>query len=209
MLSLLKELGHPDYSHATVGSFEPDRSYEGKNISEINKSLGRKATLDSETETILEIVAKGGASMVYHSMGMEDVERIMRYPFTAIASDGGIREFGIGVPHPRSYGTNARVLAEFVRNRKTLTLEDAIRRMTSLPARTFGFADRGLLREGFAADIVVFDPDQVTDKATYQQPHQYSEGFHYVIVNGGIMVDQGGLTSARHGQILRHKPEAR
>ena len=146
-------------------------------------------------------------SMVYHSMGMEDVERILRYPNTAIASDGGIREFGVGVPHPRSYGTNAKVLAEFVRARKTITLEDAIRRMTSLPARTFGFNDRGLIREGMAADLVVFDPDRVQDKATYQQPHQYTEGFDYVVVNGVLMIDDGKFTEARSGRVLRRKPQ--
>ena len=88
------------------------------------------------------------------------------------------------MPHPRSYGTNARVLAEFVRKRNVITLEDAIRRMTSLPARTFGFRDRGLVREGYRADLVLFDPARVQDKATYQQPHQFSEGFDFVLVNG-------------------------
>src|SRR5213079_49202 len=96
-----------------------------------------------------------------------DVERIMRYPNTAVASDGGVRAFGSGVPHPRSYGTNARVLGEYVRARGTLTLEDAVRRMTSLPARTFHLRDRGVLREGMAADIVILDPARVRDKATF------------------------------------------
>jgi N-acyl-D-amino-acid deacylase len=168
---------------------------------------GRAATVDNEVETILGMTMQGGAQMVYHSMGMEDVERILRYPNTAIASDGGIREFGVGMPHPRSYGTNARVLAEFVRKRETLTLEDAIRRMTSLPARTFRFMDRGLIREGMAADLVVFDPARVQDKATYQDPHHYSEGFDFVFVNGQLAVDEGKLTEARIGRILRHEKE--
>jgi len=143
--------------------------------------------------------------MVYHSMGDKDVERIMRYPNTAVASDGGVREFGVGVPHPRSYGTNARVLAEYVRQRGVLTLEDAIRRMTSLPARTFGFRDRGLVREGYWADLVMFDPERVQDKATFQQPHQYSEGFDLVLVNGAPVVEEGKVTGARPGRILRHR----
>ena len=145
--------------------------------------------------------------MVYHSMGMEDVERILRYPNTAIASDGGIREFGSGMPHPRSYGTNARVLAEFVRNRGTLTLEDAVRRMTSLPARTFRFTDRGLLREGYAADVLVFDPAKVKDLSTYADPHHYTEGFDHVLVNGVPVVSEGKLNEVRPGRILRHKAE--
>ena len=145
--------------------------------------------------------------MVYHSMGDTDVERIMKYPHTAVASDGGVREFGIGMPHPRSYGTNARVLAEFVRQRKLLALEDAIRRMTSLPARTFNFKDRGMVREGMAADLLLFDPAKVQDMATYQEPHQYTVGFDYILVNGVIMGEDGKLTDRRGGRVLRHLPE--
>jgi N-acyl-D-amino-acid deacylase len=205
MLDSLATKGFSDYSYATVASFEADRSLEGKTISAINKEKGRPATIESEAETVLQLIEIAMPGMVYHSMGMEDVERILRYPNTAVASDGGIREFGVGMPHPRSYGTNARVLAEFVRVRKTLTLEDAIRRMTSLPARTFRFRDRGLIMPGMAADLLLFDPARVTDKATYKQPHQYTEGFDYVLVNGVVMVDDGKLTEARGGQVLRHR----
>ncbi|MBL8210983.1 MAG: D-aminoacylase [Bryobacterales bacterium] len=201
----LNDLGQPDYSYAIVANFRPDPSYEGKNISEINLLKGRPKTIANEIETILDIMTAGGAQMVYHSMGEEDVDRIMKYPHTAVASDGGVRVFGEGMPHPRSYGTNARVLAEYVRKRKILTLEDAVRRMTSLPARTFALRDRGMLREGSAADILIFDPDKVQDKATFQQPHQYSEGFDFVLVNGTVMVEDGKLTDARGGRVLRHR----
>ena len=204
MLEHLASLGHEDYSYAMVATFRPDRSYEGKTISEINTMKGRPHTAASEAETIMDMIEQGGAQMVYHSMGNEDVERIMKYPNTAFASDGGIREFGVGVPHPRSYGTNARVLAEYVRNRHVLTLEDAIRRMTSLPARTFNFRDRGRIEPGMAADLLLFDPAKVEDKATFQQPHQYTVGFDYVLVNGTVMVDNGKLTEAKGGQIIRH-----
>jgi len=202
----LNDLGQPDYSYAIVANFRPEPSYEGKNISEINVLKGRAKTIANEIETIFDLMGQGGAQMVYHSMGEEDVDRIMKFPHTAIASDGGVREFGLGMPHPRSYGTNARVLAEYVRKRKVLTLEDAIRRMTSLPARTFALRDRGLLKEGMAADILILDPERVQDKATFAQPHQYSEGFDYVIVNGTVMVEDGRLTDARGGRVLRHKP---
>jgi N-acyl-D-amino-acid deacylase len=143
--------------------------------------------------------------MIYHNMSMDDVERILRYSNTAVASDGGAIVFGDGKPHPRSYGTNARVLADFVRERKTLTLEDAIRRMTSLPARTFGFRDRGLLMEGFAADVVLFDPDVVRDKATFEDPHQYTDGFEMVLVNGKAVVQDGKLTGVRSGRVLKRR----
>jgi N-acyl-D-amino-acid deacylase len=198
----LRELGHSNYDYAMVAEYEPDRSYEGKTITEITRLRGGNGVA-AEIETILEMIAQGGAQMVYHSMSNEDVERILRYPHTAIASDGGVREFGIGMPHPRSYGTNARVLAEFVRRRKLLTLEDAIRRMTSLPARTFRFKDRGLVREGLAADLVIFDPEKVDDKATFVQPHQYSTGFDFVLVNGRVMVEDGKILDVRPGRILR------
>ena len=204
MEASLRARGHENFSYATVATYRPERTYEGKTISEINRMMGRDANVAAEIETIFDLTLKGGARMVYHSMGGDDVDRIMRYANTAIASDGGVREFGVGMPHPRSYGTNARVLAEYVRNRKVLTLEDAIRRMTSLPARTFAFKDRGLLREGMAADIVIFDPARVTDKATYQKPHQYTEGFDFVIVNGKAVIDGAVLTADRPGRVLRH-----
>lgn len=202
----LAGMGEPDYSFATVARFTPNTAYEGKTISEINAMKGRTPGTDDEIETIFDLMDAGGAGMTYRLMGDLDIERIMRYPFTAIASDGGIAELGVGNPHPRSYGTNARVLAEYVRSRGVLTLEDAVRRMTSLPARTFGLRDRGLVREGMAADLVVFDPARVEDKATYARPHQYAQGFDFVLVNGSIVVDDGKLTAARPGQTLRHRP---
>jgi N-acyl-D-amino-acid deacylase len=197
-------MGEPNYGFATVARFAPNPAYEGKTIPEINALRGRPAGLDREIDTIFELMNAGGASMIYKLMGDVDIDRIMRYPLTAIASDGGIQEFGVGNPHPRSYGTNARVLAEYVRGRGVLTLEDAIRRMTSLPARTFHFRDRGLVREGMAADLVLFDPAGIEDRATFAKPHQYSAGFDFVLVNGKIVVDSGKLTESRPGKALRN-----
>jgi N-acyl-D-amino-acid deacylase len=200
------EMGEQDYAFATVARFTPNTAYEGKTIPEINAMKGRAAGLDNEIETIFDLMNAGGAGMTYRLMGDADIERIMRYPFTAVASDGGVVEMGVGNPHPRSYGTNARVLAEYVRDRGVLTLPDAIRRMTSLPARTFSLRDRGTIREGMAADLVVFDPARVGDRATYAKPHQYSVGFDYVLVNGKVEVEDGKLTAARGGMALRKKP---
>ena len=107
--------------------------------------------------------------------------------------------FGNGVPHPRGYGTNARVLAKYVREEKIISLEEAIRRMTSLPAQKFQLKDRGLLKEGMAADIIIFDEQEVQDVSTYEKPHAYSKGFHFVIVNGMITVDQEKHTGIRAG----------
>lgn len=201
----LAEMGAPDYGFATVARFAGTPAYEGKTISEITAMKGRAPGVDNEIETIFDLMSAGGASMTYRLMGDVDIERIMRYPFTAVASDGGVAEMGVGNPHPRSYGTNARVLAEFVRSRGVITLPDAIRRMTSLPARTFSLRDRGMVREGMAADLVVFDPARVEDKATYTKPHQYSVGFDYVVVNGKLEVEDGKLTVARGGRSLRRQ----
>lgn len=211
MHEMLTDGGYPDYSFATVAQYSPNPELNGMTISEINQSLGREATLDNEMDTILEMMVEGGAAgnsqggaMVYHYMSTDDVDTILRYPNAAIASDGGVITPGRGHPHPRSYGTNARVLADYVRNRGVLTLEDAIRRMTSLPARTFGFQDRGIVRPGFVADLVLFDPDRVVDKATFTDPHNYSEGFDAVIVNGISVVSDGQLTDRRPGKFIAY-----
>ena len=196
-------LGHSDYSYAAIADYKPDPGLEGKSITEVAALKGRPKSLRGDIETVLEMLEKGGAQMVYHSMGEEDVERIMRYPSTAFASDSGIRELGVGKPHPRGYGTNARVFAVYVREKNVLTVEDAVRRMTSLPARTFGLKDRGLIKPSMAADLVLFDPAKVQDKATFVDPHHYSEGFDVVIVNGKVAVESGTPTDAKSGKVVR------
>jgi N-acyl-D-amino-acid deacylase len=140
--------------------------------------------------------------MVYHTLSEDDVEYLMQQPFCMIASDAGVIEMGRGVPHPRGYGNNARVLGKYVREKKLLGLEDAIRKMTSLPAQTFGFWDRGLIRENFAADLVIFDAQKILDQATFKNPHQYAAGIRSVLVNGKIVVTEGKHTGARSGKIL-------
>ncbi len=209
MKAMLMRGGYSDYSFATVAQFRPNPELNGMTISQINVAAGREATVDNEIDTILEMMIDGGragylngAQMVYHYMSLDDVDTIFRYPNTAVASDGNINAFGRGQPHPRSYGTNARVIADFVRARGVLSLEEAVRRMTSLPARSFGFTDRGIIRPGFVADLVLFDPDLVEDKATYDEPHQYSVGFDYVIVGGTPVVADGQITDERPGQFV-------
>jgi N-acyl-D-amino-acid deacylase len=199
----IEDLGQPDFSFVMIARFEPETKYEGRSIPEIAKLKGRDASVASQIETLLDLMRAGGAQMVEHSMGEADVDRIIQWPHTAVASDGGVREWNVGVPHPRSYGTNARVLAEYVRRLGLLTLEDAVRRMTGLPARTFGFKDRGVLREGAAADVVIFDPARVQDRATFTQPHAFSDGIDVVLVNGTVAVEDGKLTEARGGKIVR------
>ncbi|MBK5278741.1 MAG: amidohydrolase family protein, partial [Bacteroidia bacterium] len=130
---------------------------------------------------------------------------ILQYPFNMVASDAGIAKFGSGMPHPRGYGSNARVLGRYVRVLKVIRLEEAVRRMSSLPAQKFNLRDRGLIREGLAADIVVFDEEIVGDAATFTNPHAYSNGFNYIIVNGEVTVDNGKHTGIRNGKVLKGK----
>jgi N-acyl-D-amino-acid deacylase len=203
MLSRLKKRGLKHFSYPVVASFRADSSYNGKSIEAVNLMKGRKHKASEEVKTVIDMMLEGGASMVFHGMGDEDVERIMRYPFNMFASDASIRVYNQGVPHPRGYGTNARVLGKYVREKQVISLEEAIRRMTSLPAAKFQLKDRGLLKEGMAADIVIFDPETVMDASTYEQPHQFSKGFQYVLVNGQITIDNGVHIGTRAGIAIR------
>jgi N-acyl-D-amino-acid deacylase len=206
MVTNLKSKKLKNYSYAQVARYTPDTTYNGKNISEINKLRGRRANAIEEAETILDMVgAINRTQMVYFSMDEADLTRILQYPFNMIASDAGIAKYGAGMPHPRAYGTNARVLGRYVHEMKVIRLEEAIRKMTSLPAQKFNLRDRGLIREGMAADLVIFNESQVGDAATFSKPHAYSKGFSYVVVNGEVVVDQGKHTGVRSGQVLRRQ----
>ncbi len=204
ILERLKKRKLRHLSYAVVAYFGPDTSYNGKSIEEINQMKGRRHRAKEEAETVIDIMMLGGASAVFHGMGEEDVRRIMKYPYNMFASDASIRRLGAAVPHPRGYGTNARVLGKYVREEKIISLEDAVRRMTSLPAQKFLLKDRGLLREGMAADIVVFDEALVKDISTFEKPHAYSQGFHFILVNGVLTVDRQQHTGARAGKALRN-----
>jgi dihydroorotase/N-acyl-D-amino-acid deacylase len=159
-------------------------------------------TVENAAETALWIVEKGGCAAIFHAINEDDLQRILRHPATMIGSDGEIPIFGIASPHPRSYGTFARVLGRYVRELKVITLEDAVRKMSAFPAQRIGLADRGVLREGMKADIAIFDPATVRDMATFDRPHQYAEGVAVVIVNGQVAFENGKMTAARPGRIL-------
>src|SRR6266498_3347240 len=202
MLNRLKKRKLKHFSYAVVAYYKTDTTYNGKSIEQINLMKGNKHKKEQEAETIVDIMMHGGASAVFHGMSEEDVRRIMKYPFNMFASDASIRVLGAGVPHPRGYGTNARVLAEYVRDQHVISLEETIRRMTSLPAQKFQLNDRGLLREGYAADVVIFDENKVQDISTYDHPHAYSQGFKYIIVNGVLTVENEKHLSVRAGHAL-------
>jgi N-acyl-D-amino-acid deacylase len=204
MLKSLKKRKLKHFSYPVVAYHRADTTYNGKSIEEVNLLKKRKHKAAAEAETVMDMMIAGGASMVFHGMSEDDVKRIMQYPFNMFASDASIRIFGQGAPHPRGFGTNARVLGKYVRDEKVITLEDAVRRMTSLPAQKFGLTDRGLLREGFAADIIVFDEKEVADLSTYAAPHAYSKGFTHVIVNGKVVVEDGKHLGTRSGLAIRN-----
>ena len=179
-----------------------DPSMTGKNLAELTVEAGMNPTPENASEVVFEILKGGGATAVYHAINTDDVDRIMQHPVTAIGSDGPVGIFGEGTPHPRQYGTFARVLGHYVRERAVLTLEDAVRKMSSQTARRLGIHNRGLLTEGYYADIAIFDADEIIDKATFEEPHQYAIGIKFVLVNGQVVVEQGRHTGRRPGKII-------
>jgi N-acyl-D-amino-acid deacylase len=204
MRELIRERGLEDYAFARIAEYRADRSLNGLTLPQAAQKVLGTADLATQQEMMRRMLIAGGASMVYHFMGDDDLARILRHPHVSIASDSGLNTFGEGVPHPRGYGNAVRALGLYVREKKVIGLEEAIRKMTSLPATQFGFTDRGRLAPGMAADVVIFDAATVADAATYSSPHAYPTGIAHVIVNGAAVVSHGTQTDARPGRILRH-----
>jgi len=199
---ILEERGGGDPNNVQLARCEWDPSLAGKRLGEVTKGRGLEPTVENAAATALWLVEQGGCSGIFHAINEEDLQRILRHPATMIGSDGEVPIFGEASPHPRSYGTFARVLGRYVRELKTITLEDAVHKMSAFPAQRIGLADRGVLREGLKADIAVFDPGTVRDLATFEKPHQYAEGVSYVVVNGQLAFENGKMTAARPGRIL-------
>lgn len=205
MRDLIRERGLEDYAFARIAEYRADRSLNGLTIAQAAQQVLGKGDLATQQELMRRMLMAGGASMVYHFMGDDDIARILRHPMVSIASDSGLNTFGEGVPHPRGYGNAVRALGLYVRERRVISLEEAVRKMTSLPAAQFGFSDRGRLAPGLAADLVIFNPATVGETSTYAAPHAYPTGIAHVIVNGVAVVADGTQTDARPGQVLRHK----
>jgi N-acyl-D-amino-acid deacylase len=228
MLAQLKANGWKDYTFARIAYYKSDPSLVGLNIAEItqkreaeshatNASVipskfaaeNREGETESErqAETIMDLFSHGGAQMVFFDMSEDDVETILKEPGVMFGSDSSVREENPTVlPHPRGMGTFPRILGVYVREKNVLQLEEAIRRMTSLPAATFGLPERGLIRENNWADLVIFERDEILDTATFEKPLSPPEGIRYVIVNGSIVLDQENLTKSLPGMALRHQP---
>ena len=205
VFNLIHDRGGDDPSRVAIADCEWDASLNGKNFAEILIERGHPVTMEAAAELALEIQEKGGCSGVFHAMSEEDVARIMQHPRTMIASDGGIHVPGEGVPHPRNYGTFARVLAYYVRETQSMPAGEAIHKMSRMPAQRIGLDDRGLIQVGAMADIAVLDLDTVQDHASFENPHQYATGVQHVLVNGELVLMNGQMTGKRPGRALRSR----
>lgn len=177
---------------------------EGKTLHDWLLMREKDTTPENGADLIIEAQASGGGAAVYHVMDQGDVDRIMQHPQTMIGSDAQIATYEEGQPHPRWYGTYPRVLGHYVRDRGVLSLEEAIHKMTQMPAERLGLEKRGRIKVGAYADLVIFDPATIIDKATFEKPHQYPEGIPFVLVNGRLAVDDGNFQKSRAGMVLRN-----
>jgi N-acyl-D-amino-acid deacylase len=203
----MARIGFGDFSYARIAHAPGNADLDGLTITEAARRRRGNAELDTQAEMAMDLFAQAGGqrvSMIYHTIGEADVERFLAQDWIAVAADAGVRPADAeGKPHPRGAGNNVRVLGRYVRERKVLTLELAVRKMTSLPATIFGIADRGVLREGAFADVAVFDAATVADRATWQEPLLSPVGMRWVLVNGAVAVDGDKVTSVRRGKVLR------
>jgi len=182
---------------------EKNKQYEGRRIAQIARMRGEEDPMN----TCIELMAEEGGNIsgIFHTMDEADVRAVMKLPWVSVASDGSaINLQAPGVPHPRNYSTNVRVLGHYVRDERVLTLPEAVRKMTSLPAQILGLTDRGRILEGLLADVVVFDPARVGETNSFEQPKSYAVGVPYVLVNGVVVIDKGQHTGAKPGRALRH-----
>ena len=202
--NLEEDRGGGDPKNVVVARCEWDPSLQGKSLADILRDQDRPVTIEQAAELALELQEKGGFSGIFHAMAEEDVHRIMKHPYTMIASDGGIVAPGEDVPHPRNYGTFSRVLGHYARDLGVISFPEAVRKMTSLPAARIGLSDRGVLRPGAKADITVLDISSIEDTAKFGDPHHYAKGTRHVFVNGVAVLLDGEMTGARPGRALRH-----
>jgi N-acyl-D-aspartate/D-glutamate deacylase len=203
MLAFIDERFGDDPSKIQLVRCDADAAYAGKTIADLLRAEGKPLTQSATADKIIELELKGGCGTIFHAYDEGDVVRFLQSDYGMIGSDGALSAPGDGSsPHPRAYGTYPRVLGRYVREQGVLSLESAVRKMTSFPAQRLGLQDRGLLREGMVADIAVFDPRTVGDRATFEQPHQYSVGVLYVLVDGQLVVERGAHTGARPGRVL-------
>ncbi|MDH3245839.1 MAG: D-aminoacylase [Saprospiraceae bacterium] len=203
IFNIINDRGGNDLRRIQFAKIDWVPEMTGKTLHDLLEFRGIEPTVENGADMVIEIQLHRGANCIFHVMDDGDVERIMQHPFTMIASDGRLTQYGQGHPHPRAYGTFPRVLGHYVREKRILTLEEAIRKMTSLPAAVLGLTSRGVLSEGNWADITIFDPEVVKDQATFEDPHQYPLGINYVIINGTVAVAEGTFQDVKAGKVLK------
>ncbi len=192
-----------DLNRLQIRVLPADPSYNGKTLADMAADRGLPNDVETGIDLAIELELEGGFSAIFHAMDEQDVIRIMQHPIAMFETDGDPVAWGVGYPHPRSYGAFPRVLARYVRELGVLTLEEAVRKMTSMPADQYNQPERGRIVEGAYADLTVFDPATIRDQATYTDPHRYPTGIDHVMVNGRFVIRAGALTGERPGAWIR------
>lgn len=203
MFNILNDRGGDDLDRVQFARVKWDPTLEGKTLKYWCVREGLEPTVSNGADMVIRAQVSGGCTCIFHAMHEDDVANIMRHPHTAIATDGRLTELGKSFVHPRNYGTFPRVLGQYVREEKVLELNEAIRKMTSLPAQRMGLKDRGQLKIGQKADIVIFDPDEIKEVGTFIEPHAYPVGIDYVIINGIPAFENGQFHDLLDGKVLR------
>lgn len=200
---LLNQRSGMEFSRIFISQYASDPSLEALTFEQVLQARGAELTLDNAASLAMELQLNGGGRGIYHTMTDDDLERIMSHPMASIASDGAGVPWMQGSPHPRNYGTYPRIIARYVRDKQLFSLPEAVKKMTSIPAERMRLKDRGLIKESYKADILIWDPELIQDLSSFSEPHQYSTGIDYVMVNGTLVIDKGEATGARPGLALR------
>jgi len=203
IFNILNDRGGNDLRRIQFSRVSWKKELEGKTLHDWLEMEGMEQNIKNGAELVIQAQLNGGTGTIYHAMDENDVENIMKHPMTMIGSDGRLSSLGDGHPHPRAYGTFPRVLGYYVREKQVLSLPEAIHKMTDLSAKRLGLKERGLLKEGYFADITIFNPETIIDKSTFTDPHQYPEGILYVIVNGEVALENGKISEVTHGKVIR------
>ena len=205
IFNLINDRGGNDLRRVQFSRFNWKPELEGKSLYDWARAEGIEPSIENGAELVIEAQLHRGANCIFHAMSPEDVERIMQHPHTMVASDGRLSQPGNGHPHPRAYGTFPIVLGEYTREKGVLDLPTAVYKMTGLPAKRLGLSNRGLIKEGYLADLTIFDPQTVNAQSTFDTPHQYPVGIPYVMVNGQLAVDGGTYKPVLAGKVVKRQ----
>lgn len=200
--NLINDRGGNDLRRVQLCSVSWNHELDGKTLHDWCLEEKLEPTMENGAELVIRAQSNGRTQCIFHAMDEGDIKRIMRHPFAAVATDGSVTNPEGGLVHPRSYGTFPRVFSKYVRDEKVISMEEAVRKMTALPAARLGLTDRGMLRKGFFADLVVFDEQRIGDTNSYLEPHQYPEGISCVLVNGVVTVEGNAQHDVNAGRVL-------